>query len=173
MKGYLFDTCAVSSLLNPAHPDHAAATAAAANLPDDALQFVSIVTIAEMEFGLRMAEHANSLHLAQFRARIESMKRTYRVLDLTKHTASAYAELKARLAATAQRKANSQKPSRWLEDWIDANTGKRLQIDENDLWVAAQAKERDFTLISGDADMLRLSAVDPMLRVILARNESA
>ena len=88
---------------------------------------------------------------------------------MTKHTASAYAELKSQLALTVQRKANSQKLSRWLEDWIDANTGKQLQIDENDLWVAAQAKERDFTLVSGDEDMLRLSQVDATVRVILAR----
>jgi predicted nucleic acid-binding protein len=169
VKGYLFDTCAVSNLLNPAHQHHAATKAVVAGLPNDALQFVSIVTIGEMEFGLKMAEQANSVHLAQFRSRIDTMKKTYRILDLTKHTASTYAELKFRLALTVQRKANSQKLSRWLEDWIDANTGKQLQIDENDLWVAAQAKERDFTLVSGDDDMLRLSQVDATVRVLLAR----
>lgn len=169
MQGYLFDTCTVSSLLNPAHQHHVAAKAAVARLPDSALQFVSIVTIGEMEFGLKMAEQANSAHLSQFRSRIEAMKKTYRILDLTKHTASVYAELKSRLALTAQRKANSQKLSRWVEDWIDANTGKQLQIDENDLWVAAQAKERDFTILSGDDDILRLSQVDATVRVILAR----
>jgi predicted nucleic acid-binding protein len=168
LKGYLFDTCAVSSLLNHAHQHHAAASAVVAGLPANALQFVSIVTIGEMEFGLKMAEQANSTYLVQFRSRIEAVK-AYPILDITKHTASAYAELKSRLALTIQRKANSQKPSRWLEDWIDANTGKQLQIDENDLWVAAQAKERDFTLISGDEDMIRLSQVDSSVRVILAR----
>ena len=169
MKGCLFDTCAVSTLLNPSHKHHAAAKAVLAGLPNGALQFVSIVTIGEMEFGLKMAEQANSAHLVQFRSRIETVKKAYRILDMTKHTASAYAELKSQLALTVQRKANSQKLSRWLEDWIDANTGKQLQIDENDLWVAAQAKERDFTLVSGDEDMLRLSQVDATVRVILAR----
>ena len=168
MNGYLFDTCAISSLLNTSHQHHAAATAAVAALDPNALQFVSIVTIGEMEFGLKMAEQANSAFLAQFRARIAVIK-TYPILDLTKHTAAAYAELKSLLAMTVQRKANSQKLSRWLEDWIDANTGKQLQIDENDLWVAAQAKERDFTLVSGDDDMQRLSQIDPSLRLIFAR----
>ncbi len=168
MKAYLFDTCAVSSLLNPSHKHHAAAKAVVAGLPNNALQFVSIVTMGELEFGLKMAEQASSAHLAHFRSRIEAI-RAYPLLDLTKHTASAYAELKSRLALTVQRKANSQKLFRWLEEWIDANTGKRLQIDENDLWVAAQAKERDFTLVSGDEDMLRLSQVDATVRVIMAR----
>jgi predicted nucleic acid-binding protein len=168
VKGYLFDTCAVSSLLNPSHKHHAATKAVVAGLPDGALQFVSIVTIGEMEFGLKMAEHANSTYLAQFRSRIETIK-AYPLLDLTKHTASAYAELKSRLALVVQRKANSQRLSRWLEDWIDANTAKQLQIDENDLWVAAQAKERDFTLVSGDEDILRLPQADATVRIIMAR----
>lgn len=150
------------------HQHHAAAKEVVANLANRALQFVSIVTIGEMEFGLKMAEHANSVHLPQFRARIEAIK-VYPVLDMTKHTAAAYAELKSRLATTVQRKANSQKLSRWLEDWIDANTGKHLQIDENDLWVAAQAMERDVTLVSGDEDVLRLSQMGSGLNVIFAR----
>lgn len=168
MKGYLLDTCALSNLLNSAHPHHRAISTVVSRLPNDALQFVSIVTIGEMEFGLRLAELASSAHLPQFRSRIKTIK-SYPVLDLTKHTASAYAELKSRLATSVQRKANSQKLSRWLEDWIEANTAKKLQIDENDLWVAAQAKERDLTVISGDEDMSRLTQVDPALRVVIAR----
>lgn len=168
MKGFLFDTCAVSSLLNPIHKHHVAAKAVVANLPQGALQFVSPITIGEMEFGLKMAEQARSAYLAEFRARIESIKKSYRVLELTKHTGAAYAELKSLLATTVQKKANSQKPARWLEDWIDANTGKKLQIDENDLWVAAQAKERDFTLISGDNDMLPVKELDLTFRLIIA-----
>jgi len=58
MKGFLFDTCAVSSLLNPEHKHHVAAKAVVASLPQGALQFVSPITIGEMEFGLKMAEQA-------------------------------------------------------------------------------------------------------------------
>ena len=166
MKGYLFDTCAVSALLNPSHQHHAAVNTKLASMSDSDLAFISIVTIGEMEFGLKLAESAASRHLDQFRSRIATIK-TKPVLDLTKHTASVYAELKSRLALTVRRKANSQKPSRWLEDWIDDNTGKKLQIDENDLWIAAQAKERDFTLITVDRDMLRVRQVDAAVRIIL------
>lgn len=168
MKGYLFDTCAASALLNDLHKHHAAAKAAVASLPQDAVKFISVVTIGEMEFGLKMAEQVKSVHIAHFRSRIQAIRR-YPILDLTKHTASAYAELKSQLAVTVQRKANTQKPSRWLEDWIDSNSGKQLQIDENDLWVAAQAKERDLTLVSSDEDMIRLTQADSKLRVTLAR----
>jgi predicted nucleic acid-binding protein len=164
MKGYLLDTCLVSSLLNSDHQHHSVVTSTIAQMPEDSLKFVSIVTIGEMEFGLRMAEQANSVYLAQFRSRIATI-RTYPILDLTKHTGSAYAELKSRLALKTQRRANKQKPSRWIEDWIDANTGQKLQIDENDLWIAAQAKERDFTLLSCDEDMLRLVEADPSVSV--------
>lgn len=170
MEGFLLDTSALSAYLNPAHQHHAAAVETIDALPQTSMKLVSIVTLGELQFGLAMAEAAESKQLPVFRERLAAL-RHYAPLDMTRHTAAAYADLKRRLARRVQARANQAQPSRWIEDWIDANSGKRLQIDENDLWIAAQAKERDLTIISGDRDMEALTAVDAevRLRLTLAR----
>jgi len=48
-------------------------------------------------------------------------------------------------------------------------SAKRLQIDENDLWICAQAKERDLVVVTGDIDIRQLSAFDPDLKILLSR----
>jgi predicted nucleic acid-binding protein len=63
-----------------------------------------------------------------------------------------------------------KKMRRWIEDWIEMGSDKRLQIDENDLWICAQAKERDLVVVTGDVDIRRLSSFDPDLRILLTRN---
>lgn len=56
-----------------------------------------------------------------------------------------------------------------IEDWVDLGSAKRLQIDENDLWIAAQAKERDLIIVTGDTDMRIIASVDPDVRIRMTR----
>lgn len=165
MEGFLLDTSALSTYLNVDHQNHAGAVAAFASLSSDAPVFVSIVSLGEFEFGVRLAEAASSKRMIEYRERLKIVA-AYAPLDITRHSAAVYAELRSSLALRVQRKANSQKLSRWLEDWIDANSDKRLQIDENDLWIAAQAKERDLTLITNDRDMEVFREIDPEIRLL-------
>ena len=47
-------------------------------------------------------------------------------------------------------------------------TGQLLQIDENDHWIAAQAVERNFVVLTSDQDFTRVIApAVPELRVLL------
>lgn len=166
MEDYILDTSAISAYLHSGHSDHATAVAVIDALPTASAKLVSIVTLGELEFGLRLAEAANSAHLAQFRERIAKV-RLYTPLNITHHTAYYYADIKSKLALLVKPKANKLKPSRWVEDWIDENTAKQLKIDENDLWIVAQAKERDLTIVTGDRDMESVRAADPMIRLKL------
>lgn len=168
MYGYLFDTSALSAYLNEDHLYHAAAVMKINALPSESLKFVSIVTLAELDYGIRSAERAGSKRLEEYRQRLDIVRR-YAPLDLTKHTSENYAELKTRVAIHMQRKPRQKLP-RWIEDWIDIGSAKRLQIDENDLWICAQAKERDLVLVTGDQDIRRLASYDPDLRIILTRD---
>jgi tRNA(fMet)-specific endonuclease VapC len=164
---YLVETSALSALLQDNHSHHAIAEAVFSALPDGSAQFASIVTVAEMEFGLKqvIANGAHARQIAAVTARI-AIVRNYAPLPLTHHTAINYAELKSKIAQHIQPKANSQGLNRWIELWQDGNVGSQLGIDENDLWIAAQAKERDFTVIAGDRDFEIFSKVDPDVRVI-------
>ena len=166
---YLLETSALSAYLQHNHPHHAIAEAVFSALPRGSAQFASIVTVAEMEFGLKqvVANGAGAQQVAAVAQRV-AIVRNYAPLPLTHHTATNYAELKSKVAQRRQPAVNSQRTNRWIELWQDSNTGSQLGIDENDLWVAAQAKERDFTVIAGDRDFEIFTSVDPEVRVIYA-----
>jgi predicted nucleic acid-binding protein len=168
VAGYLFDTSALSAYLNPDHSNHGSAKIIVDGLSHDDSKFVSIVTLAELDFGIRLAELAGSNRLVEYRERL-NIVRKYASLPLTHHTSEYYAELKIKIAAKVRRKAAS-KMRRWIEDWVDMGSGKQLQIDENDLWICAQAKERDLTVVTGDDDIRNLISFDSDLRVLLTRS---
>lgn len=165
--GFLLDTSALSAYLNPVHPHHGSAVNVIDELPSEAAKLVSIVTLGEFQYGIQFAEMAGSTRLKEYRDRLRIVRR-YALLEITHHTSEAYAELKLNLAQRVQRRAGNKMP-RWVEDWIDLGSGKRLQIDENDLWIAAQAKERDLIIVTGDTDMRALAIADPEVRIRLTR----
>jgi len=167
MDGYLFDASALSAYMNEDHQHHESTLKVIDNIPDDALKFVSVITLGEFEYGVRSAEYAGSVHLAQYRRRLDVIRR-HQPLDLTRHTSDAYGELKARLASRVLPRASKRMP-RWIEDWLLTGSAKSLQTDENDLWICAQAKERDLIVVTGDIDILNLSSVDSDLRILFTR----
>ncbi len=81
------------------------------------------------------------------------------IQDMTKHTADTYGDLKARLVRQYQ--PNKMK---WPEKWSHPVTGAELSIDECDLWIIAQAIERNLVLVTADR-MERLREVIKELRV--------
>lgn len=167
MTGYILDTSALSAYLHEGHPHHSVVVRVIDGLPHEAHKFVSIVTLAEIDYGICRAELADSTHLDEYRDRLEII-RQYARIDLTHHTSEAYAELKCRLASHMQRKAGQKMP-RWIEDWIFLGSAKRLQSDENDLWICAQAKERDLVVVTTDLDFRQFETVDSEVRVLLAQ----
>lgn len=167
MAGYLLETSALSAYLNRDHKHHRTAVEVIDALPAHAPKLVSVVTLAEFDYGIRLAELMGSARLVEYRQRLEVV-RQYTQLNLTHHTSEAYAELKLQLASHVHRKPGKKLP-RWIEDWVLRGSAKGLQIDENDLWLCAQAKERDLTIVTGDDDIRRLAAIDPSLHILLTR----
>lgn len=165
MSGYLLDATALSAYYLQTHLHHAAAKRVIDQLPTNAYRFVSAITLAEIDYGVRLAEAKGKQILPHMRERLETI-RQYARLETTHHTSGAYAELKCLLAQRMLRRRG--KMPRYLEDWIDEGSGKRLQLDENDLWLSAQAKERDITLITCDRDFQRFADVDGDIRLIFA-----
>lgn len=56
--------------------------------------------------------------------------------------------------------------ARYFAQWVANKTfradriersGKNFQIDENDLWICAQAKERDLIVVTGDGSIRHLA----------------
>jgi tRNA(fMet)-specific endonuclease VapC len=91
----------------------------------------------------------------------------YAVLDLSHHTAASYSALKTRLATKYLANVLRRDRPKYVEDWVDKATGKALGVDENDLWMCAQSKERDLVLVTADARMKRIEDADPDVRLLI------
>jgi predicted nucleic acid-binding protein len=166
VDGYLLDTTTLSIYLYPTHQFHDEKKEALDALPADAPRYISVVALAELMFGVNLAEAIGRGDLPAFRRMIERA-RDYAVLDLSHHTAAAYAALKAGLATRYLANVLRRDRPRYVEDWVDKATGKALSVDENDLWMCAQAKERDLILVTADARMKRIEDADPDVRLLI------
>jgi hypothetical protein len=93
--------------------------------------------------------------------------RAHAILDLSHHTATAYSQLKSRVAVKYLEKALRRDRPKYIEDWVDRATGKALGIDENDLWMCAQAKERGLVFVTGDGKIQRIADADSDVRLLV------
>lgn len=166
MKAYLLETNTLSALLGPDHPKHAAAVATLQGLPEDALKFISCVALAELQFGRELIA-AFTGHAPPRLTTVLDQAAAGAIVEVTRHTAASYAQLKAKLAQTYLNKWMRRDRPRWVENWIDKATGEKLQVDENDLWICAQAREHDLILITADAKIDRIRKADPDLQLLL------
>jgi tRNA(fMet)-specific endonuclease VapC len=164
MDTYLLDTNLVSVLYDARRPNHPAVRQAVAALPANSAQLVSVVTIGELRFGLALSGAAGQplTHIEACLARTEE----HPLAQITRHTADAFATVKAGVAL--DRLDVQRRIPRWVEGWTDRVTGQLLQIDENDLWIAAQAVERNYVVLTSDRDFIQVIArAVPNLRVHL------
>jgi len=164
VSGYIFDTSVLSPLLDAEHSRHGDVQTAIGALDQHSTKFVSAIVMAELAYGVRLAETVAGSASPQLQ-RTLTRAHEYALLEVTRHTSAAYAELKANLSSQYLAKALRKDRPRWVEDWIDSATGKKLQIDENDLWICAQAKERNLIVVTADRRMSRVSNADCDVRL--------
>jgi predicted nucleic acid-binding protein len=171
MDAYLLDTCFLSKLYNRRRRDYEAVRDAAIGLDPTSPQYLSVIVLAELRYGLKMAELAGQ-DLTHIRHTIEQAE-TRQLIHVSQHTAHAYGEVKARLAAHWTDL--SRRLPRWLEDWKDRVSTKSLQVDEGDLWLVAQAVERNCVLVTTDqnlADRFGPAIPELRLKVVKAHSDS-
>jgi tRNA(fMet)-specific endonuclease VapC len=166
VDGYVLDTSVLSAHLDSSHRRHNDVRAAIEALDQASAQFVSAMSLAELTFGVTMAEVFGGTSLPALRQMLTEA-RTYAVLEVNHHTSAAYAELKTNLAKQYLAKASRRDRPRWLEEWVDKASGQRLQVDENDLWMCAQVKERDLILVTADGRMKRIADADPEVHLLI------
>jgi len=166
VDAYLVDTSILSAYLDPGHKDHAAKKQSLDSLPAESPRYVSVVALAELTFGVQLPLALGKGDLPTLKKIIEEAKK-YPALDVTHHTASAYGEIKSKIAAKYLEKTLRRDRPKYIDDWIDKATGKALGIDENDLWMCAQSKERNLILITGDGKMQRIADADSDVRLLI------
>lgn len=165
MEQILLDTNFVSVLFDPRRPNFCEVQACAQNFASTDLVYLSVVVLAELRYGMEAAQRAGQdiLHIRQTLAEAAS----YPLAEVGRHTAEAYGEVKARVAEHYLDL--SRRPPRWLENWQDRASAQTLQVDENDLWIVAQAIERDYLLVTSDqrlADRFRPAISELRLQVV-------
>lgn len=164
MDTYLLDTNLVSVLYDAQRANHLAVRTAVAALDPASPQLVSAITIGELRYGLALSR-ASGRPLTHIEACIERTEE-HPLAEVGRYTAEAFGYVKSSVAL--QRIDIQRRPPRWVEAWSDRVTGQLLQIDENDLWIAAQAVERNLVVITSDTDFTRVIApAVPELRVQL------
>jgi predicted nucleic acid-binding protein len=147
VRGYLLDTCIVSVWYDETKPKHSQVLAAVKNLAADTPLAISAITLGEIEYGLHIPGGAAHLDHDEYRRWIAD--KLPRVLDVTTSTARLYyGPLRARLFDKYARNRKSKKVR--AEQIVDPTTGEELGIDENDLWIAAQAIEHKLVLVTHD-----------------------
>ncbi len=113
----------------------------------DAPVSVAAVSIAEVEYGLQTAPLIDT----QRQAAVRSAMASYHVLDVDRHTAEIYAEIRADLFRThSPRKGRGRLTRRYVEDLVDRTTGKQLGIQENDLWIVSVAVQYNLIFVTND-----------------------
>jgi predicted nucleic acid-binding protein len=165
LQAYLLETTVLTISLDSRHPKHRDVIQSLDSLPYESAQYVSAIGLAELTFGANLAETIGKSPAPILREKIRRA-RTYAVLDITHHTATAYADTKAKLATKYLASTLRRDRPTYIEEWIDKATGKALGIDENDLWMCAQAKERDIVLVTADHRMMRIPDADPNVIIL-------
>ncbi|MCF7853189.1 MAG: type II toxin-antitoxin system VapC family toxin [Candidatus Pacebacteria bacterium] len=159
MRGWLLDTNILRSLTDRKHEHHNAVAARLQEIPSTEPVYVSAVTAGEVEYGIRCYPKMPSekKHLLRF------VLDDFLLLTITENTKAPYASIRAKLFENTIKKG---KKGMRPEQIVDPVTSLRLGVQENDIWITAQAVERGLTLVTHDRKMQRLwEAANGDLRV--------
>lgn len=124
---------------------------------------VSVVTLGEIEFGHRVALAPNPAAQAAYMKFVrEELPESF---EVSPDAAAVYGELRARLF-NKYAPSDKRKPKMLPEQLVNPATAKELGIQENDLWIAAQAMAHGMVLVTNDR-MMRIRDVAAELGVPL------
>ncbi len=145
MRGYLLDTNIIEFWFNSNRREHDLVLRCIDALAPDTPLVTSAVVLGEIEYGHQVASHRQ-----EYVGEVLRFVKTQlpRILEITSSTAQTYGRLRAALF----KKYAPQKNRKGLrpEQLTDPITSKKLGIQENDLWIAAQALEHNLVLVTND-----------------------
>ena len=147
MGVYLLDTCIWGYWFGDKREQHVAVKKRVEALPTDCRLGISIITWGEIAYGHKV-ESANELPIQAEYIRFVKSKGP-KTFEIDIHTANKYGELRSQLFDKYAPKDKRKKNMR-PEQLVDPITSLELGMQENDLWIAAQAMVRNLTLVTND-----------------------
>jgi tRNA(fMet)-specific endonuclease VapC len=157
LNGYLLDTNTIGYYFGK----HVNVIARIDSLPDETPMFVSAIALGEIAFGHSLTHSTDHHRRDEFDRFINNEFPKAFTVNVTRHTRIYYGDLKAKLFVKFPPKSASENHP---ERCVDRATGAELGIDENDLWMAAQAIEHNLILVTND-EMKRIREVSDALDV--------
>lgn len=159
MNGYLLDTNATSILWDIRHREHKALRSFIEEKAQSPM-WISTIVFGEIEYGLKIAPRKDENLQTEVRRRMSGFRL---VLDVDKHTVEPYSDLRAALFEKYSPKdGKGRLKAKRPEELRERTTSKELGVQENDIWIAAQAIQYNLELITGDY-MRRLEQVSRKL----------
>jgi len=161
LKGYLLDTNILSYWFADGSAEYERVTQYILSLPEDSLLAISAITLGEVEYGHRAISAEATPRQTTFLEFINEQLPT--VLNVMASTRLYYGRLRAdlfKMFYPAGRRKRGLRP----EQLVDPVTSLELGIQENDLWIAAQALEYNLVLVTADK-MQRIREVAPDLAI--------
>lgn len=120
---------------------------------DEDLLFISIITVAEVQYGIKLKNDLTNEFVQQINAVMEKFPK---VLDINKHVCEAYGNLRAELFKKCGKKdKKGRMKGKWVEELINPTTGKKLCLQENDIWIAATALTHNLILVTTDEKAIK------------------
>jgi len=154
MRDYLIDTNIWEYWFNPKQkPFHSNVLNSVEKVKrEENRLWISVITWGEIEYGYgSMKEKERSLE-TEFRQFVNDQSPV--VFDIDKHVTKAYGEIRAKLFeryGPEEKKRKGKQP----EQLIDPVTATELGVQENDLWITAQALTKDLILVTNDKKLIR------------------
>ena len=145
MHTYLLDTCIWSYWFNSKRAQHTRVVGRIQNLASGSKLGISIITWGEIAHGHTVVSAELLPIQSEYLQFIQS--KGPKTFEMDIHTASTYGELRALLF---EKLPNATKRKKRAEQIVDPVTGRELGIDENDLWIVAQAITRNLILATND-----------------------
>ena len=168
MESYLLDTNIASFLLDKNSKFYKIAIKFAQSLnPNDRI-FISRIVVAEIKYGHKVFKVFLYSDIKRRQA-IENAFKTYRVLEISKHTTDPYSDIRSALFLkyARQDRKGKIKDTKFPEKLVDRTTSFELGIQENDIWIAAIALEYNAILVTADKHFSRIKELIPDLRIKL------
>ncbi len=161
MDSYLLDTNILFAMVGERREYHDSVWNHRSRCGAGTALYISAVTLGEFDLGICLAGRQRSTarkDIADFMG-----NNGIQILSISKHTAECYGALKGRLVER-YRSGTIRNRVKFPESWIDPESGSAIGIDECDLWICANALERNLVLVTHD-QMSRLRDVITELRV--------
>jgi tRNA(fMet)-specific endonuclease VapC len=154
VRDFLLDTQTILYWHDPKRAQHAAVVEnvarlrqAVENLEIQPKLLISVISLGEIEYGHRAALAPDHTAQAAYVAFVS--QELPEALDLSRDATEVYGELRARLFNKFA-PGDKRKPKMVPEQLVDPATAKELGVQENDLWLCAQAIAHQMVLITND-----------------------